>query len=83
MDVYWMELREVERYLETWVELVSALKESAASSLIVVHEVKSEVPEVIYVVDVEGAFHGEPLPKGLASATASKSSTSLTLSRYA
>jgi hypothetical protein len=35
----------VKRYWETWVELVSALKEGAASSLMAGPEVKSEVPE--------------------------------------
>jgi hypothetical protein len=44
-EAHWMELREVERYWETQVELVSALKEVAASSLMAGPEVKSEVPE--------------------------------------
>ena len=78
-----MELRQVERYWETWVELVFALKEGATSSLMVVSEVKSEVPEEVYVVDVEGAFPGEPKDKGLTPATASTLSPILLLSRYA
>ena len=68
-----MELREVERYWETRVELVSALKEGTASSLMAGPHVKSEVSEGIFVVDVEGAVP----------ATATTSSPSLSLSRYA
>jgi hypothetical protein len=78
-----MELREVERYWEIRVELVSAFKEGATSSLMAVLEVKTELPEGVYMVDVEGAFPGEPLLKGYAPATASTSSPSLPISRYA
>ena len=46
-------------------------------------EVKSEVPEGVYMVDVEGASLGEPKNKGFAPATASTSSPILLLSRYA
>ena len=78
-----MELREVERYYETRVELISTLKEGAPSSLMAVLEVKSEVPEGVYVVDVEGASLGKPKDKGSAPAAASTSSPILLLSRYA
>ena len=47
-----MELCQVERYWKTQVELVSALKEGAASGLMAVPEIKSEVPE--------GVSPGEP-----------------------
>jgi hypothetical protein len=60
MDAHKMELHKVERYLETRVEFVSALKEGATSSLMVIHEVKLEVPEGIYVMDVEGTSLGNP-----------------------
>ena len=53
MEAHWMELRQVERYWETRVELVSALKEGAVSSLMAIPDVKLEVPEGIYVMDVE------------------------------
>ena len=69
-----MELGQVERYWETRVELVSALKEGEASSLMAVFEVKSEVPEEIYKVDVKGDFLGKPKDKGHAPAMASTSS---------
>ena len=78
-----MKLREVERFLETRVELVSALKQGVASNLMAVPEVKLEVPEGVYVVDVEGASPGEPKDKDFASATARTSSPILPLSRYA
>ena len=79
-DAYLMELREVERYGETRVELVSTLKEGAASNLMAVLQVKSEVPEGIYVVDVEGASPGD---KDSAPVTASTSSPVLPFSCYA
>ena len=66
-----MELREVERYWKTRVQLVSALKEGATSTLMA--DVKSEMPEGVFVVDVEGSTP----------ATASTSSPSFSLSRYA
>ena len=78
-----MELGEVERYCETRVELISALKKGATSSLMIVSEVKSEVPEGVYVVDVEGDSLGEPKGKGHAPTTASTSCPILPLSRYA
>jgi hypothetical protein len=56
-----MELHEEDRYWETRVELVSALKEGATSSLMAIPEVKLEVPEGIYVIDVEGVFPSKPL----------------------
>ena len=59
---------------ETQIELVSALKDRTTSSLMAVLEGKSEVPEVIYVVDVEGASPDEPKAKGHAPAAASTSS---------
>jgi hypothetical protein len=68
-----MELRKVERYWETRIQLVFALKEGVASSLIAGHEVKSEVPEGVFVVNVEE----------IAPAMASTSSPLLSLSRYA
>ena len=78
-----MELREVERYWETRVELVSALKEGATSSLMAVPKTKSEVPEEVYVVNVEGASLGEPKDKGSTPAAASTLSPILPLFRYA
>ena len=48
-----------------------------------VSEVKSEVPEGVYVVDVEGASLGEPKDKGFAPAVASTLSPILPLSCYA
>ena len=65
---------------ETRIQLVSALKEGAASSVMAIIEVKSEVPDV---VDVEGACSGEPKNQGSARAAASMSSPILPLSRYA
>ena len=73
----------MERYWETWVELVSTLTESATSSLMVVPKVKSEVPEGVHVVDVEGASPSESKDKGLISTAASTSSPIFPLSRYA
>jgi hypothetical protein len=78
-----MELRQIERYWETRVELVSALKEGATSSLMAVPEVKTEVPEGAIAVDVEEASHDEPRATGYAPAAASTSSPVLPLSRYA
>ena len=74
-----MKLREMERYWETRVELLSALKEDVVSSLMAVPEVKSEVSEGVYVVDVEGASPSEPNDKGSAPAAASTSSPILPL----
>jgi hypothetical protein len=78
-----MELRGVERYWETRVELVSALKEGAASSFMAVPEVKMEVQEGVYVVDVEGASLINSTAQGQALAAASASSPVLLLFRYA
>ena len=47
-----------------------------------VSEVRSEVPEEVYVVDVKGASPGEPKAKDHAPAAASTSSPILPLSRY-
>ena len=77
-----MEQRQVEQYWETRVELVSALKEGAASSSMVIPKVKSEVPEGVYVVDMKGASHGEPKDKGFAPVVATTSNPILPLSRY-
>ena len=54
-EAHWMELRQVGLYWGIWVELVSVLNEGVASSLMAVHGVKTEVPEGVYVVDMEGA----------------------------
>lgn len=59
-DVHWMELCYVERYWEARVELVYALKEGATSSSLVVHVVKTEQVEDVFVVDVEEILSGEP-----------------------
>lgn len=59
------------------------MKEGATSNLMGIPKVKSEVPEGIYVMDVEGASSGEPLAKGPDPATASTSSLILPLSHYA
>ena len=83
MLIGWSCARYWEQYWETRVELVSTLKEGATSSLMADPEVKSEVPDGIYVVDVEGASHGELLPKGPALVMMSTSSQILPLSRYA
>jgi hypothetical protein len=80
-EAHWMELRQVERYWETRVELVSALKEGATSSLMAVPEVKTEVQEGVYVVDVEGASPINPTAQGQAPTAASTSSPVLPLSR--
>ena len=48
-----MELHQVERYWNTRAELVSTLKKDATFSLMVVPEVKMEVQNEIYVIDVE------------------------------
>ena len=48
-----------------------------------VPEVKTEVPEGVYVVDVEGTSSDEPKAKGYAPAVVSTSSPVLPLSRYA
>ena len=71
------------RWSGTERQLVSALEKNATSSLMVVLEVKSEVPEGVYVVDEEGAFLGEPKDKGHAPVAASTLSPILPLSRYA
>ena len=73
----------MERYWETWIELVSAFKEGATSSLVAVPDVKLEVPEGVYVVDVEGASLDEPRAKGHAPIAASTSSLVFSQSRYA
>ena len=78
-----MELCQVERYWETQVALVSALKEGSTSSLMAVSEVKSEVPEGVYVVNVQGISPSEPKDKGSAPTVASTLSPILPLSRYA
>ena len=80
-EAHWMELRQVKRYWEPRVELVSTLKEGATSSLMAISEVKLEVPEEVYVMDVEGAS-GEPKNKGFAPVAASTSSPIFPLSRY-
>ena len=80
-DTHSMKLREVERYWEIRVELVPALKEGTASSLMAVPEVKSEVPEEIYVVNVEEASPGKPKDKGSAPTATSTSSVIFPLSR--
>ena len=82
-EAHWMEPRQMEWYWETWIELVFALKEGATSSLMAVPKVKSEVPEGIYVVDVEGASLDEPKDKDYAPAVASTSSPFFSLFRYA
>lgn len=48
-----MELRQVERYWETLVELVSAIKGGTTSNLMGVLVVKSKAPKEAPVVDVE------------------------------
>ena len=53
----------MEWYSETQVELVSALKEDATSSLLVAHVVKMKQAEGIFVVDVEETFLSEPKEK--------------------
>ena len=78
-----MELRQVERYWETWLELVSALKEGAASSLMAVSEVKMEGQEGVYMVDVGRASPINPTAQDQAPAMASMSSPVPPLSRYA
>ena len=77
-----MELHQVKRYWETRVELVSALKEGATSSLMTVLKVKTKVLEGVYVVDVEEASFDEPRAKGYTPTAASTSSPTLPLSRY-
>ena len=59
------------------------MKEGATSSLMAVCEVKSEVPEGVYVVDVEGASPSEPKDKGYAPAAAGTWSPILPFSCYA
>ena len=63
--------------------MVSVLKEGAVSNLMAVLEVKSEVPEVVYVVDMEGTSTDKPRAKGHAPVAASTSSLVLPLSCYA
>ena len=67
----------MEGFWKTRVELVSALKEGAASSLMAVPQVKSVVP------DVEEVSPSEPKDKGSALTVASMSSPILPLSCYA
>ena len=83
MDAHRMELRKVERYWETRVELVSALTEDTSSGLMAILEVKSKAPEGLYVVDVEGDSLGESLPNDHAPAAASTSNPVFPLSHYA
>ena len=78
-----MELPQVEQHRETRVELVSVLKEGAASSSLVAPVVKPAQAEGVVVVDVEGSFPGGPKDKALASASVSTSNLSLPLARYA
>lgn len=42
------------------MKLVSALKEEAAASSLIVHVLKTEQPNGIFLVDVEGHFPSEP-----------------------
>ena len=70
-----MELRQVERYWETRVELVSSLKKTQFS-------IWTEVSDGIYVVDVEEASLDEAMAKGYAPTAVSTSSHVLPLSRY-
>ena len=77
-----MELRQVEQYWETRVELVSSLKKSAASNLMAQLSIWTEVPEGVYVVDMEGASPDEPMAKSYdptAASTSSPSASSISL----
>ena len=78
-----MALRQVEQYWKTRIELVSALKEGATSSSMADSDVKTEVSEGVYVVDVKGGSLDWPKAKSYASTTVSMSSPVLPLSRYA
>ena len=60
----------------------SALKKDEASTMMAIPKVKSEVPEEIYVVDMEGVSYGELNDKGSAPIAASTSSPILPLSCY-
>ena len=53
------------------------------SNSLTAHVVKTEQAEGVFVVDVEGTFPGEPKEKVPISASASTSSPSFPLSRYA
>ena len=55
-NAYWMELRQVERYWKTQLELILALKEGVTSSILAVLVVKMEQAEGVFVVDVKGAI---------------------------
>ena len=76
MEAHWMELCEVE---QTWETRVSALKEGVTSYLMAVLNANLEVPEGIYVVDVEGVYLGEPKAKDLVPGV--KNTTNLTRRR--
>ena len=78
-----MELRQVERYWETRVEFVSALKEGATSSLMAVLEIKPEVSKGVCVVDMEGDPLGEPKDMGPTLTAANTLSPIIPLSPYA
>ena len=72
----------MERYREARVKLVSVLKKCAILSSFSTFVVKIEQSKDVFVVDVEGCFHGEPKEKIHASASVSMSSPIFPLSHY-
>lgn len=81
-DAHWMELRQVKRYSEMLVELVSALKEGTTSSLLAAPMIKTNPTEDVFVVNVEGRFPSESKEKVIASTSISTSNMVFPLSRY-
>ena len=59
----------MERYRKARVKLVSVLKKCAILSSFSTFVVKIEQSKDVFVVDVEGCFHGEPKEKIYASAS--------------
>lgn len=72
----------MEQYWESRMELVSALKEGAASNSLATHVLKTKQSEGIFILDVEGTLPDEPKKKDLASASASTLRPIFPLSRY-
>ena len=73
----------MERYWNTQVELVSALKEDAMSSSLVALVVKMKQAENVFVMNVEGVFPSEPKKNVSSSISASASSPIFSLLHYA
>ena len=78
-----MELRHVQQYWETQLELVSALKKDVTPSSLAASVVKTKQAEGVFVVDVKDFFSpNKPKEKGSASTSVNTSSRTFSPSRY-